>query len=351
MINYIKKLLFPSKDRNAPSKNGYLESYQELPCIGKVRGQTLAKSAMLIAAAGNHNLLLVGPPGEGKTHLASTLPSFLPPLSSHEANTLETLYSEAGYKFHDKYHRPFRLVHHSTSIAGLIGGYSSLTKGIVPGEITLAHNGVLFLDELTEFKRETLDALRQPMEAGVIQVTRSGQQQTFPSQFQLIAASNPCKCGYAGTSHCTCSPYEVRRYLSRISGPIIDRIDMVSRIHPTTKEDLSAIPVANQSKTYLIMVLQARLIQARRNGPGRYNAHLSYDELLKQTHSKATLHLLSMKDKNPKFSTRKLIRTLRVARTVADFLSPLETTRTNHVEVALKFVDFDLAEQFMPKQS
>ena len=316
-------------------------------CIGLIRGQAQAKQALLLAAAGNHNLLLIGPPGEGKTHLVSTLPGFLPGLAAAESEQLHNIYSESGEKLRNAHDRPFRAVHHSTSIAGLIGGYSASTRSLCPGEISYAHNGVLFLDELTEFKRETLDALRQPIESGFINVTRSGQSRMYLSRFQLIAASNPCKCGYAGTPHCSCSPHAIDRYLSRISGPIIDRIDIITSIKSTTSKELSSSPVLDQSLHFKTIVLQARLAQYARNGPSVTNSLLQLTDLEDCTEKEGLEYLFSQKDKQPKFSTRKLIRCLRVARTIADILErPLTDAKCLHI--ALEHVNFDLQGEYLP---
>jgi len=314
-------------------------------CIGKVKGQEDAKQALLIAAAGSHNLLLIGPPGEGKTHLVSTLPGFLPPLAENEAMSLEAIYSHASLELCNATQRPFREVHHSISQAGLVGGYNRNTKSLSPGEISLAHTGVLFLDELPEFDRGLLDSLRQPMESGLIRVTRSGQSEVFPCRFQLIGAANPCKCGWAGTPACSCSPNAVTRYLNRLSGPIIDRIDMTCRIYPTTAEELRSHDVKDQSLRFAIRVVKARIQQYDRNGFGTCNSMLQLEQLYETMGKEALQYLLGLKDTVRKFSTRRLIRTLRIARTIADLYS-LDNVSLAAMHKALEYSQVDLIEEY-----
>ena len=319
--------------------------YSHTNCIGAVKGQEDAKHALLIAASGSHNLLIVGPPGEGKSHLISTLPSFLPPLSENEALAVEMVYREAGLILTNATWRPFREVHHSISTAGWTGGYNRKTKGLSPGEISLAHCGVLYLDELTQFDRQLLDSLRQPMETGLINVTRSGQSLTFPARFQLIAASNPCHCGFVGTEHCSCSRNAITRYLNKLSGPIIDRIDMVCRIYATTSKELQSADIKDQSLSFANKVLRARLRQYNRNGYGITNSMLQLEQLYKVTDDKARKYILSLKDTARRFSTRRLIRTLRIARTVADIVG-IESTNIVAMHKALSYSQVDLVHDY-----
>lgn len=232
--------------------------------FGKIRGQERAKRAAVIAAAGGHNLLLVGPPGEGKSLLASAIPGILPRLREPEMVELTRIYSAIGMLGDDGHavtRRPIRTVHHSVSMPALVGGGAGIPR---PGEITLAHHGVLFLDELPEFSRRTLESLRQPLESGVVQITRVQASLEFPARFSLVAAMNPCPCGYAGDEKCTCEPREIDRYQQKISGPLLDRIDLQVAMRPLTTEERFQPTNAGESKRLRRIVQRARDRQSER---------------------------------------------------------------------------------------
>ena len=246
--------------------------------MADVRGQAEARRALEIAAAGGHNLLLVGPPGTGKSMLAKRLPGILPPLTYEEALETSAIYSVAGLLPAGSgllKERPFRSPHHSVSTAAMAGGGSTPR----PGEVSLAHNGVLFLDELPEFSRDTLEVLRQPLEDGAVTVSRVHGTARYPCQFMLAAAMNPCKCGYLGhpTRECTCTPSAIEQYRRRISGPLLDRIDLHVEAMPVEYEALAAEAGGESSAAIRARVTAARKVQQERctDLPGvRCNAQL-----------------------------------------------------------------------------
>lgn len=288
----------------------------DYPDFAEVKGQKGPKRALEIAAAGGHSVLMSGPPGSGKTMLASRFAGILPRMTEEEALQSAALQSLHGsYKLENWKRRPFRSPHHTASGVALVGG-----GGIPrPGEISLAHHGVLFLDELPEFDRKVLEVLREPLESGQITISRAARQADFPAQFQLVAAMNPCPCGYLGhySNRCRCTPDQVTRYRTRISGPLLDRIDLHLEV-AALKEDELTHPVANESSALIrARVEQAREIQLQRQG--KDNAKLGTAEIddICQP-DQAGLALLKAAIAKLNLSARAYHRILRVARTIAD---------------------------------
>ena len=315
----------------AEHKASYQSANYQLD-LADVKGQHQARRALEIAAAGGHSLLFCGSPGTGKTLMASRLPTILPPLNDHEALEVASIYSIANSDY-DYGTRPFRQVHHTTSAVALVGGGSSPK----PGEITLANRGVLFLDEIPEFDRKVLEVLRQPIENKEIVISRANSQVRFPANFQLVAAMNPCPCGYYGdkSGRCQCRPEQIKRYQEKLSGPLLDRIDLHITVPALPASDLQSAQKGESSAVVRERVIQA--YQRRQARQGKANNELSPSELDQFAPlGDAESRILAMAQSRLNLSARGYHRVLRVARTIAD-LAGSEAIQTAHLTEALSY--------------
>ncbi|RME58568.1 MAG: ATP-binding protein [Candidatus Dadabacteria bacterium] len=315
-----------------------LDSQKSSITLDSIVGQTLGKRALVLSAAGGHNVLLVGPPGCGKSMLAKSLPSLLPPLSEKEKLETASIYSIAGKDLKKILCgiRPFRSPHHVITDVGLIGGGTHFK----PGEVSLAHNGVLFLDEFPEFKRSALEALRAPLEDKRVQIVRARGGAEYPANFQLIAAMNLCPCGLLGTDEdeCRCTRSALLSYLKKISAPILDRIDLNVNVHKVPLKDLlTSTSKGSLTSHYRREIKAARSLQFKRQG--KLNKDLEKDELLKQIETNA-LHYFSETIEKTSLTARSSLKVLRVARTIAD-LNKESLVKKEHLLEALSFKAFD----------
>ena len=338
LINHLNDDAALTRPKPAP-----LEAGPDVPDLMDVKGQETVKRALEVAAAGGHNILMIGPPGSGKSMLAARLPGILPPLEPAEALSVSMVHSIAGMLQGGRIlrHPPFRDPHHSASVPALVGGGT----GAKPGEVSLAHFGVLFLDELPEFARPALEALRQPLEGGTVTISRANRHVTYPARVQLVAAMNPCRCGHLDDANRACSraPRCAIDYQAKISGPVFDRIDMVVEVPRVSSADLALPPSHEGSAQVQARVASCRALQRARfrrldpNGSMRINAEAAGGMLDQIATPDAEGHaLLQRAAERLQLSARAYHRTLRVARTIAD-LEGAEQIRRPHIAEALSY--------------
>ena len=312
--------------------------------MAQIKGQKGARRAVEVAAAGGHNMLMIGVPGSGKTMLARCIPGILPPMSFEESLETTRIHSICGKLPPGSglmVTRPFCAPHHNASVASLIGG----GQDAKPGEVSLAHNGVLFLDELPEFSRSALEALRQPLEDGIVSVARVRKQAQYQSSFMMVAAMNPCPCGYYGSSRrvCRCTPPEIRKYLDRISGPLLDRIDLQIEVDSVPVNEINSEEISESSAAVAERVRRARQIQLERyKGTGKHcNAQLSNTEVRRYcTPDQEAMRLLNAAVDTLRLSMRAYQRILKVARTIAD-LEGAAVISSVHVAEAIQYRELD----------
>jgi magnesium chelatase family protein len=336
LIRYLEKetKIDPIKYKPEPQIEEYREDFSD------VKGHALAKRAFQISAAGRHNIIMVGAPGSGKTMLAQRLKTIMPPMSTNEIIETSKIYSVSNKN--NEYNlitqRPYREPHHTTSQIGLVGGGTY----IEPGEISLAHNGILFMDEFAEYKRAALEALRQPMESNKISLSRANQHVEYPASFLLVAALNPCPCGYHGDIRhtCNCSYSQIQTYFEKISGPLLDRIDLQLILNPIEFSKLQSTEKTISSAQLKEKVVIANEIQLRRNG-GKYNGLLfpaEIDEYCKMTPE--AIKLLKIAYDKLKLSSRSYHKIIKVSRTIAD-LDPSQDIKADHIKEALMYRAID----------
>ena len=312
--------------------------------FSEVKGQVFARRAMEIAVAGGHNILMIGPPGAGKTLMAKCVPTIMPDMTFEEAVEVTKIHSVAGILDAGKgivTARPFRTPHHTVTVPALMGGGAKAK----PGEVSMAHNGVLFLDEMPEYQRQTLESLRQPLEDGVVTVSRAKQSLDYPAKFMLVASMNPCPCGNYGskTQQCRCTAAEIRRYVSRLSGPLIDRIDLQVEVDGISYEELRFAPPSEDSATIKARVEKARAVQRERyRGSGVHtNAQMTNAQMKKYCALTPDCErILEAAFKKLNMTARASTRVLKVARTIAD-LEGCENIEVRHITEAVQYRSLD----------